>query len=446
MIRSGHHPSSWNAKTWIGRAACGEGSAAPVWLQYACVCARLAALPLGIVLGACGVEGSSRSTAGGPVLPGIDVLLRDGADAVAGKRLGLITNHTGLTADGRSTIDALHSLAGTRLVALFGPEHGLRGTAGAGERITDGRDARTGLPVRSLYGDTQKPTPTMLADVDVLVFDIQDIGTRYYTYVWTMALAMQAAAEQGKGFVVLDRPNPIGGALVQGNVLDTAFATFVGLYPVPMRHGMTAGEVATLVNREFDIGADLTVVRVEGWQRDQYYDDTGLSWLAPSPNMPSVESATHYPGTCLFEGTNLSVGRGTAMAYQQVGAPWLDAPAAADRLTARGLPGVRVEATSFSPENPGDGKFGGLTLPALRFHVTDRARYDPTITAVAALVEIQALHADSLRFVEDHFDRLAGTDGLRQGILAGRDVAELTAGWAAQLASFAILRGRSLLY
>jgi uncharacterized protein YbbC (DUF1343 family) len=380
------------------------------------------------------------------VLTGIDVLLRDGPGDLAGKRLGLITNHTGRTADGRSTVDALHGMDGVQLVALFGPEHGLRGTAEAGEEIADGRDTRTGLPVHSLYGETRQPTAAMLADVDVLVFDIQDIGTRYYTYVWTMALAMRSAAEHGKAFVVLDRPNPIGGALVQGNVLDTAYSTFVGLYPVPMRHGMTAGEVAQLVNRAFGAGADLSVVRMDGWSRAQYYDDTGLPWVRPSPNMPSVESATHYPGTCLFEGTNLSVGRGTPLAYQQIGASWLDAPAVAERLTARNLPGVRVEAVTFTPQNPGDGKFAGATVPGLRFHVTDRTSYDPTHTAVATLVDIQSLHGDSLTFAVSHFDRLAGTDSLRLGILAGDDVAALTSGWGAQLAAFQVLRGRNLLY
>ncbi|MGH7505835.1 MAG: exo-beta-N-acetylmuramidase NamZ family protein, partial [Longimicrobiales bacterium] len=360
--------------------------------------------------------------------------------------VGLITNHTGLTADGRSTIDALHDQPDIQLVALFGPEHGLRGTADAGEHVASNRDDRTGLPIHSLYGETQKPTPDMLREVDVLVFDIQDVGTRYYTYLWTMALAMQAAAEQDKGFVVLDRPDPIGGQLVQGNVLDTAFASFVGLYPVPMRLGMTAGELARLLNDEFDVGADLTVVPVEGWSRDAYYDDTGLPWVPPSPNMPTVESATHYPGSCLFEGTNLSVGRGTPRAFQQIGAPWLDAATIATRLEARGIEGVRIEAVTFTPKQPGDGKYGGEQIPGLRYTVTDRATYDPARTAVATLVELQSLHGDSLQFLESHFDRLAGTDQLRLGVLAGQDAGALTADWDAQIARFDELRRRHLIY
>ena len=426
--------------------------------QYACAGVRSrATLALALALAACGpaadgsadAETSPRPTPAAqpaPVLPGIDVVLRDGAGPLAGKRVGLITNHTGLTADGRSTIDALHAHPDVQLVALFGPEHGLRGTAEAGEDVASGRDERTGLPVHSLYGETNRPTAAMLADVDALAFDIQDIGTRYYTYVWTMALAMRSAAENGKDFIVLDRPDPIGGALVQGNVLDTAYATFVGLHPVPMRHGMTAGEMAQLVNAEFGIGARLHVVPVDGWRRDVYYDDTGLPWVAPSPNMPTLESAIHYPGTCLFEGTNLSVGRGTPQAYQQIGAPWLDAAGLASRLAARNIPGVRFEAVTFTPESPGDAKFGGLQVNGLRLHVTDRGTYDPTRTAVAALVEIRAAHADSLVFLERHFDRLAGTDALRRGILDGQQPDALTAGWAAQLEAFMAKRARYLLY
>src|SRR5690606_25114023 len=255
---------------------------------------------------------------------GIDVLMAQGAGALEGMRVGLITNHTGRDAQGRSTIDLLHGHPRIELVALFSPEHGIRGTARPGERVSSGRDEETGLPIHSLYGETREPTAAMLEGLDALVFDIQDVGARYYTYVWTMTLAMQAAARHGLRFVVLDRPNPIGGELVQGTVLEPAHATFVGLYPVPMRHGLTAGELARLANEEFGIGADLEVVRMEGWRRSQWWDETGLPWTPPSPNMPDLESATHYPGTCLFEGTNLSVGRGTSAAFQQIGAPWLD--------------------------------------------------------------------------------------------------------------------------
>lgn len=381
------------------------------------------------------------------VKPGVQVLLEQNGGPLHGRRVGLITNHTGRLPDGTSTIDALHESPDLELVALFSPEHGIRGTAEAGERIASGRDTRTSLPIHSLYGDTRKPTPEMLREIDALAFDIQDIGTRYYTYVWTMAHSMEAAREAGIPFVVLDRPNPIGGELVQGTVLDhPEMSTFVGLYPVPMRHGMTAGEIARWVNGEFDLGVDLTVVPAEGWRRELWFDQTGLPWLAPSPNMPSLESATHYPGTCLFEGTNLSVGRGTDRAFQQIGAPWLDSSALLDRLTGYELPGVRIAATRFTPRSPGDGKFDGEEIPGVRLQVTDRQSYDPTRTAIALLIEIRRLHGDRLQWRESHFDRLAGTRRVRERIVAGAALPEITESWADDVATFRSVREPYLLY
>lgn len=392
----------------------------------------------------------------GPTPPavraGIDVLLAERIDLVRGLRVGLITNHTGLAGlaggldSAVSTIDALHEHPAVHLVALFGPEHGLRGEAEAGERVESGVDPRTGLPVHSLYGETRRPPPDALDGLDALLFDIQDIGTRYYTYVWTMALAMEAAAERGVRFIVLDRPNPMGGDQVHGNVLDPAFATFVGLYPVPMRHGLTAGELARYLNVEHGIGAALDVVPAAGWRRDLWYDETGLGWIPPSPNMPSLESAAHYPGTCLFEGTNLSVGRGTPRAFQQVGAPWLDHERLVERLSRHQLPGVRFHPVTFAPRAPGDGKFPDQPVSGVRLEVTDRAAYDPAVAGVALLVEIQRLHGDRLQWRVSHFDRLAGTDRLRRDVLAGRSVAEITATWPAQLAAFRAMVEPYLLY
>jgi uncharacterized protein YbbC (DUF1343 family) len=380
------------------------------------------------------------------VIPGVDVLLSDSLSVVRGHRVGLITNHTGLTRDGRSSIDALAAAADFQLVALFAPEHGIRGTAAPGERIDSGRDSVTGLPIHSLYGDTRKPTPEMLNDVDVLAFDIQDIGARYYTYVWTMALAMQAAKDAGKRFVVLDRPNPIGGEAVQGNVLDSAYASLVGLYPVPMRHGMTAGELARMVNVEFGIGVDLTVVPMRGWRRAQWFDATGLRWVAPSPNMPDLESATHYPGTCLFEGTNLSVGRGTDRPFQQIGAPWLDAARVLAELQSVSLPGVRIESVEFTPRAPADAKHDGTVVHGLRFQVTDRNSYDPARTAAAVLLAIRATHADSLTFRDAGFDRLAGSDRLRRDVLAGTRLDDIVSDWARERDTFQQKRRLYLLY
>ncbi|HKJ93794.1 MAG TPA: DUF1343 domain-containing protein [Longimicrobiales bacterium] len=405
-------------------------------------------LVLVVGFGACGPAKAGSQPA--PVQVGVQVLLRDSLGLVRGKRVGLITNQTGVfrAADGRivSDIDTLYHHPDVDLVALFSPEHGIRGTARGGASIAGATDSATGLPIHSLYGATRVPTPEMLAAIDVLLFDIQDIGTRYYTYVWTMAHAMEAAARDSIPFVVLDRPDPIGGTLVQGNVQDTAHLSFVGLYLVPMRHGMTAGELAGLLNDAYGIGARLDVVPMQGWKRSEWYDDTGLAWVAPSPNMPSLESATHYPGTCLFEGTNLSVGRGTDRAFQQIGAPWLDNQAIKADMNALGLPGVRFEAVEFTPAHPGDDKYDGQPVRGIRLITTDRSAYDPTTAAVALLVDIQRRQGDRLAWRASHFDRLAGNGRLRTMVQAGATVAAITAPWAGQLAAFRKLRQQYLLY
>lgn len=379
------------------------------------------------------------------VRPGIDVLATDSLGLVRGRRVGLITNRSGVSRGGESSIDVLAGLEGVELARLFSPEHGIRGDAPEGETIADGVDATTGLPVVSLYGDTRAPPPETLGDLDALLFDLQDVGARYYTYVSTMAYAMRAAGEAGIPFLVLDRPNPIDGA-VQGPVLDPAFATFVGLYPVPIRHGMTAGELARLYVGEFGIEVELHVVPAEGWRRDRWFDETGLPWIPPSPNMPTLESATHYPGTCLFEGTNLSVGRGTSGAFRQIGAPWLAADSLVARLRARGLRGVRVEAVEFVPERPTDGKFDGETVRGVRFTVTDRAVYDPVRTAVAALRDARDLAGERWEWNAGHFDRLAGSDALRLAIERGEDPAGIAASWKPGIEAFRRLRAPYLLY
>jgi uncharacterized protein YbbC (DUF1343 family) len=385
----------------------------------------------------------------GPVLLGVDVLVRDGLELLVGRRVGLITNHTGRSwaavgaGDvGVSTIDVLYRHPRMDLVALFSPEHGIRGDLD--RPVASGIDDRTGLPVHSLYGATRKPTPDMLRGIDVLVFDIQDIGTRYYSYVWTMALAMEAAAERGLTFVVLDRPNPIGGELVQGNVKPSYMP--VAYYETPIRHGMTAGEIARYVNGEYGLAVDLHVVPMEGWRRSMWWEATGVPWHPPSPNMPSVESATHYPGTCLFEGTNLSVGRGTRMAFQQFGAPWLDAEAVVAALRARELPGVAIEAVTFVPVRPTDGKHTGATVRGVRLTVTDRQTYDPFVTGVAAALEILALHPSEFRWRDGWFDGLAGGPRLRQLIARGAALDEITAPWPAEREAFEEVRQRYLLY
>lgn len=341
-----------------------------------------------------------------------------------------------------STIDRLNGHPEVELVALFSPEHGIRGDVD--RPVDSATDEATGLPIHSLYGDTRKPTPAMLDGLDVLVFDIQDIGTRYYSYVWTMALAMEAAAERGLRFVVLDRPDPIGGTLVQGNVRPSY--TPVAYYEAAMRHGLTAGELARYLNGEYELGVDLHVVPMDGWGRSMWWEDTGVPWRPPSPNMPSVESASHYPGTCLFEGTNLSVGRGTDRAFQQVGAPWLDAEAVVAALQGRGFPGVRIEAVDFTPDAPTDGKFAGQALRGIRLTVTDRSVYDPVRLAVAALLEITRLHPDAFAWRDAWFDGLAGGPRLRERIQAGAPLEEITRPWTAEQAAFEATRASYLLY
>jgi uncharacterized protein YbbC (DUF1343 family) len=407
---------------------------------------RFARQSLMLALGLAGAGGCERTTVTvEPVRPGVEVLLADSAYLVEGLRVGLITNQTAVTRDGTHTIDLLLD-HGVEVVALFAPEHGIRGTLAPGEQVEHDVDERTGLPIFSLYGATRKPTPEMLDGIDVLLFDIQDIGARYYTYVSTMALAMQAAAEAGIPFVVLDRPNPIGGVLVQGNVLEPDYASFVGLYPVPMRHAMTVGELARLFNDRFGIGADLHVVPATGWRRSEWFDETGLPWVPPSPNMPSLESATHYPGTCLFEGTNLSVGRGTDRPFQQIGAPWLDGAALARRLNEYRLAGVRFEPVTFTPQRPGDGKYDGVMVHGVRFIVTDRSVYDPTVAGVAALLEARKLAGERWRWRAGHFDRLAGNARLRAQIDSGRPLETITSAWRAPLDAFKKLREPYLLY
>lgn len=373
------------------------------------------------------------------------MLLADSLHLLAGRRVGLITNHTGRDSRGRSDIDLLAEHPDVDLVALYAPEHGIRGEEEAGAHIEAGRDTATGLPIHSLYGETRRPTPEMLDGVDALLFDMQDVGTRYYTYVSTMALAMEAAGEQGIPFVVLDRPNPIRGDVVQGNVLDTAYSTFVGMYAVPMRHGMTPGELARLYVGEFGIDVELHVVPVDGWSRDMPFDETGLPWSAPSPNIPSLESALAYPGTCLFEGTPLSVGRGTDRAFQWVGAPWIDGEALAATLNGYGFPDVRFEAVRFTPRNAGDGKFSDTEVQGVRL-VASSTTYDAPRVAVAMLVEARRMSGERWTWREAHFDRLAGTDALRLGLDEGRGLEELTAGWDAQIDAFRALRAPYLVY
>jgi uncharacterized protein YbbC (DUF1343 family) len=383
----------------------------------------------------------------GNVRPGIEVLLSDSAHLIAGKRLGLLTNHTGIDHLGRRDVELLRTTHDARLTVLFSPEHGFRG---AEDRpgLPDSRDSITGLPIYSLYGGSRTAQRAAFDSIDVLLIDLQDIGARYYTYIATATQLLREAARAGKRVIVLDRPDPIGGIAVQGNVrtrVGDPDSAFVGFLPIAMRHGMTLGELARMANDVLNIGADLVVVPAAGWTRDLLYDQTSLPWVKPSPNMPDLESALHYPGLCLFEGTNVSVGRGTTTAFQVLGAPWLNPGRVIDRIARPALAGVEVTPTVFTPVGPTDGKYAGVELPALRFRVTDRAKYDPTKLAVALLVAIRATHPAELQFRSQSFDRLAVGPQLRLAVEAGKSAAEIWAAWDADLASFREGRAKYLI-
>jgi uncharacterized protein YbbC (DUF1343 family) len=379
-----------------------------------------------------------------PVQPGVELLLGDSIGLVRGRAVGLVSNQAGVDAAGVSDVDRLLG-AGIRLVALFSPEHGFRGAAEPGEQVASSVDSATGLPIYSLYGRTSAPTDSMLQGLDVVLVDLPDVGARYYTYLSTTIEVMRVAARRNLPVVVLDRPNPIGG-LVQGNILDMAYRSFVGALPMPMRHGLTLGEAARLANQELRLGADLRVVPAAGWRRGAFFGSTGLPFLPPSPNLQTLESLFHYPGTCLFEGTALSVGRGTDAAFRQVGAPWLDVSRVLAALPTHRLPGVQFLGVRFTPERPGDGKYDGVPLRGIRMVLTDPERYDPTLTAVVLLSTINRIHPDSLRFRPAHFDRLAGGTTLRDAVIAGRDPFAIVASWEPGLATWARHREPVLLY
>ncbi len=379
-----------------------------------------------------------------PVRPGITVLLSDSLSLVRHLRLGLLSNQAGVDATGVSDVDLLRT-SGLELVALFSPEHGYRGEADPGAAVPHETDVATGLPIYSLYLQNTPAIAATLSGIDVLLVDLQDVGARYYTYISTTVAVMRAAARSGKRVVVLDRPNPIGGT-VQGNVLDTAFASFVGMLPVPMRHGMTMGELARLANADLGIGADLTVVPVAGWAPAMDLDRTGLPFVPPSPNLRSLEALFHYPGLCLMEGTNLSVGRGSSHPFEQIGAPWLDTTQVLARLRAARLPGVEFSAVRFKPKRPGDDKYPNTQLAGIRLTMTDRALYDPTATAITIMAVIRQVHPTRLKWTAGQFDRLAGNSSLRIALESGAEPSTVIAGWSGEQAAYLSRRRSALLY
>jgi len=373
------------------------------------------------------------------VLTGIDILLRDHLGPLRGRRVGLITNHTGRTRDEWATIDVLRCAPDVRLTALFGPEHGLGGALD--ERIEDSTDPQTGLPVYSLYGDTQRPKPEHLRGLDALVFDIQDIGCRFYTYISTLGGALEEAAKQGLEFVVLDRPNPITGAAVEGPVADADRLSFTAWHPIPIRHGLTVGELARLYNVERKIGARLTVVPCEGWKRTDWWDATGLTWINPSPNMRSLAEATLYPGVGLLEATNLSVGRGTDTPFEVIGAPWLDGRRLAVELNARNLPGVRFIPIRFTPRAS---VHQGAVCGGVNILVTNRERFQCLRTGLEIAVALRRLYPTE--WTARAYDRLLVHRRVFEAFLNGAGAEALEALWKPALRDFLRLRRKYLLY
>lgn len=374
-----------------------------------------------------------------PVRGGIDVLAAKGFEPLKGKRVGLVTNHTGRTRDGKSTIDALFEAPDVKLVALFSPEHGIRGAVDT--HVGDSKDEKTGLPIHSLYGATRKPKPESLADVDVLVYDIQDVGARFYTYISTLGLVIEAAKERGIPVVVLDRPNPIGGLAVAGPVRDDGFESFIAYDAIPVRHGLTVGELARLFNRRRGIGADLTVVPCEGWSRGDLYDRTGLLWVNPSPNMRSLTEALLYPGVGLLESTNLATGRGTDTPFERVGAPWIDPVPFADRLNMLGLAGVRFVPVRFSPS---ERQYKGEDCGGVYIQIINRERFEPLALALGMAVVLRDLYPqkwESKGFLNFLADRAA-----YQAFQDGKTPEEIAAVWQAELAEFRTLRDQYLIY
>ncbi len=380
---------------------------------------------------------------------GLENLLHDGLPQVRGKRIGLITHPAAVLADCTSALDALRA-AGVQVAALFGLEHGLTGAAADGAAVADAVEPRTGIPVFSLYGATRAPTAAMLAGLDALIYDVQDVGARFYTYISTLYYVLRAAGRHGVPVIVLDRPNPLNGVAIEGPLLAPELVSFVGIAAIPIRHGMTLGELARYFNAEFRFDAELTVVPMHGWRRALWFDETGRPWVPTSPAMPHLATAIVYPGTCLVEGTNLSEGRGTALPFEQVGAPWLDGYALASALNRLALPGACFRPAEFVPSA---GKHAGKLCRGVQVHVLDRRAFRPVATGLHLLAAAHRQSPDRFAFLPSswegkppHFDLLIGDPRIRPALLSGMPAEDLVASWEAGTALWAEQRRPYLLY
>ena len=373
------------------------------------------------------------------VLTGLDVLERDGFKQLAGMRIGLVTNHTGRDRAGKATIDVLFKAPNVKLVALFAPEHGIRGLAD--DKVSDTKDEQTGLPIYSLYGETRRPKPEQLKDLDALVYDIQDVGVRFYTYISTLGIVVEEAGKAKLPVFILDRPNPINGMDVEGPIADADKLSFTAYHTIPVRHGMTIGELARLYNEERHLNADVRVIAMENWRRSMWFDATGLTWINPSPNMRSLTEATLYPGIGLLETTNLSVGRGTDTPFEIIGAPWLDGQRLAGYLNARRLPGVRFVPVSFTPDAS---VFKNEECRGINIVIVDRARFQPLLTGIEIAVALHSLFATEWK-VDSYLRLLVNSDALER-LKRGETAEEMIRSWNAPLATFRRVRERALLY
>ena len=388
-----------------------------------------------------------------PVQLGLERLLEDDTPLNEGASVGLICNQASVDHNYRHAADLLHSHPKIDLRALFGPQHGIRGDVQDNMIETaHGMDRKTGLPVHSLYSETREPTEEMLRDVDVLVFDMQDVGCRIYTFVYTLANCMRAAAKFGKRVVVCDRPNPINGISVGGNILEPAYASFVGQFPLPTRHGMTVGELARMFNEHFSLNCDLEIVPMNGWRREFWLDDTDAPWVLPSPNMPTLDSATVFPGTVHFEGTQVSEGRGTTKPFELIGAPYIDADEYADKLNALNLPGVFFRSCGFQPTFQ---KHAGVSCGGVQIHVTSRDLFEPVFVGVAMVKLVHDMYPNEFRWKEppyeyvydkNPFDVIAGTNKIREAFEQGIELDVIRESWGRPLISFKQLRESFLIY
>lgn len=389
-----------------------------------------------------------------PVRTGADRLLDAASGLIDKKRVGLLTNHTGRLSSGLSTLEAIANSGICRLTALFGPEHGIAGSVPDGVAVTGAIEHRFEIPIYSLYGEVRKPTPEMLKEVDVLVCDIQDVGARFYTYISTLALAMEAAAELGIPVVILDRPNPIRGLSFDGPVIQSPLRSFVGWMPIPITTGLTVGELCMLCNDEGWLAhrkkADLHVVLMERWRRSMWYDQTGLGWIPPSPNMASLSTAVLYPGMCLVEGTSLSEGRGTSDPFLVVGAPWADPERVLGQLARFNVRGVEFRPERFTPrEIPGtahEPRFEGKECFGVKIEILNREIVKPVFVGISVLSAFKRSHPDETLFDIRRFDSLAGNTQIREDLELGAPPDEICAAWESELEDFGSLRANYLMY